>query len=93
MENWRFYPYESKFFPRGQTSGMLLTFRGVKSPEQGGQMKSEQGGQVDRNIHWAREAKVRIKKKAISGDFMNYKSVDRIIELQVSRVGEQFRLK
>jgi hypothetical protein len=41
---------------------------------------------------WAREAKVRIKKKAISGDFMNYKSVDRVIELQVSRVGEQFRL-
>ena len=30
---------------------MLLTFRGVKPQEQGGQMKSEQGGQTLRNIH------------------------------------------
>ena len=40
---------DTHFF-RGQTSGMLLTFRGVKPPEWGGQIKSEQGGQIDRNL-------------------------------------------
>ena len=53
MENWRFYPYESTFLPGGQTAGMLLTFRGSDLQNRGGQMKSEQGGQMLRNIHWA----------------------------------------